>query len=334
MARSAPRVEVAAAVLATAALLTAGPSPAEKAAPAPGPEATPAEAPPAPATPPSFVPIADVIERATATEQETRESRSQARPSAQLEELAASLKDRRAQIEAEVARAEERIAGTPPLERLSDIEGRWRRERTRLVSALERATARARELDILLARLDELGGLWERTEAQVGENDVPESVAARIAATRGAIADARAEVAAERADVLELQTHLSSLETAAGRVVEQAASARESAREDLLHASAPPLWTELASARLDGDWREDMRVERVLDDPAPSALFSGFGESSLDFTMRAWTTEFDDWLEALSGLNVAVNRALEEAGIEIPFPRRDLHVRSIDIEDG
>jgi len=67
----------------------------------------------------------------------------------------------------------------------------------------------------------------------------------------------------------------------------------------------------------------------VFDNPEPSALFSQFGESSLDFQLRAWT-ESDQFLRISSELRVAVSVALEQAGVEIPFPQRDLHLRSID----
>jgi potassium-dependent mechanosensitive channel len=65
----------------------------------------------------------------------------------------------------------------------------------------------------------------------------------------------------------------------------------------------------------------------VLADPEPVALFTGFGDSSLDFELRAWTT--GDIVIIPSELRVAINRALAEAGIEIPFPQRDLHLRSV-----
>jgi small-conductance mechanosensitive channel len=66
----------------------------------------------------------------------------------------------------------------------------------------------------------------------------------------------------------------------------------------------------------------------VLGDPEPAALFLGFGGSSLDFQLRAWTRT--DYVRVSSDLLVAVNAALGEAGIEIPFPQRDLHLRSVD----
>lgn len=66
----------------------------------------------------------------------------------------------------------------------------------------------------------------------------------------------------------------------------------------------------------------------VLSDPQPAALFLGFGDSSLDFQLRAWTRT--DYVQVSSDLLVSVNVALAESGIEIPFPQRDLHLRSVD----
>jgi len=66
----------------------------------------------------------------------------------------------------------------------------------------------------------------------------------------------------------------------------------------------------------------------VLPSPAPEMLFLGFGDSSLDFELRVWT---DGLLlyRVKSDLAVATYDALQQAGIEIPFPQRDLHLRSV-----
>jgi len=69
--------------------------------------------------------------------------------------------------------------------------------------------------------------------------------------------------------------------------------------------------------------------DKVLATPEPFALFVGFGGSSLDFSARCWC-RFDDSIRTASDLHVAFNRALADAGIEIPFPQRDLHLRSVD----
>jgi small-conductance mechanosensitive channel len=68
----------------------------------------------------------------------------------------------------------------------------------------------------------------------------------------------------------------------------------------------------------------------VMDDPAPEAFFLGFGASSLDFELRAWTRA--SFIQVASDLRVRITEALEEVGIEIPFPQRDLHLRSVDTE--
>jgi potassium efflux system protein len=66
----------------------------------------------------------------------------------------------------------------------------------------------------------------------------------------------------------------------------------------------------------------------VLADPAPTVFFTGFGDSSLDFEIRAFVSETAKRLRVTHELNTAIAGALAAAGIEIPFPQRDIHVRS------
>jgi small-conductance mechanosensitive channel len=72
----------------------------------------------------------------------------------------------------------------------------------------------------------------------------------------------------------------------------------------------------------------------VLDDPEPKATFEGFGESSLDFELRFSIRDFDEWIWIKSDITLGILDALKMAEIEIPFPQRDLHVRSVDAEVG
>jgi len=69
---------------------------------------------------------------------------------------------------------------------------------------------------------------------------------------------------------------------------------------------------------------------QVLKQPEPDVLFVGFGESSLDFELRFWVGQFQDGAATKSAVTVGVNKVLKENGIEIPFPQRDLHLRSVD----
>ncbi len=66
----------------------------------------------------------------------------------------------------------------------------------------------------------------------------------------------------------------------------------------------------------------------VLTSPSPRVLFKGFGNSSLDFELLVWISEPSRQPIVKSNLNFAIEAALNQHGVEIPFPQRDLHVRS------
>ncbi len=68
----------------------------------------------------------------------------------------------------------------------------------------------------------------------------------------------------------------------------------------------------------------------VLENPEPYALFTEFGDSSLNFVLRFWTSNFDFWRRVMSDVTVAVNTELTKVGIEIPFPQRDLHLKTVE----
>jgi small-conductance mechanosensitive channel len=61
---------------------------------------------------------------------------------------------------------------------------------------------------------------------------------------------------------------------------------------------------------------------------APDVLFLAFGDSSLDFELRVYVRNIDKRLRVRSDLNFAIDATFREAGIEIPFPQRDLHVKN------
>ncbi|MGH0028418.1 MAG: mechanosensitive ion channel domain-containing protein [Myxococcota bacterium] len=72
--------------------------------------------------------------------------------------------------------------------------------------------------------------------------------------------------------------------------------------------------------------------DRMLDTPRPQVLFRGFGDSSLDFELRFWARDYQAYLALASDVASKVYDALEKAGIEIPFPQRDLHIKSMQPE--
>lgn len=66
----------------------------------------------------------------------------------------------------------------------------------------------------------------------------------------------------------------------------------------------------------------------VLDEPAPFTSFEQFGDSSLNLVLRCYLPDRDNRLRAITDLHAEINRRFKEAAIEIPFPQRDLHIRS------
>ena len=65
---------------------------------------------------------------------------------------------------------------------------------------------------------------------------------------------------------------------------------------------------------------------RVLRDPPPSALFMGYGDSTINFELRAWTDQFKNWQQIRSELAMAVYDAVYAAGMSFSFPQRDVHI--------
>ena len=67
----------------------------------------------------------------------------------------------------------------------------------------------------------------------------------------------------------------------------------------------------------------------VLATPPSEVLFEAFGDSSLNFALQVWTKDYSAKPRVLkSELNYAIARIFKENNIEIPFPQRDLHLRS------
>ncbi|MDX1761236.1 MAG: mechanosensitive ion channel [Christiangramia sp.] len=68
--------------------------------------------------------------------------------------------------------------------------------------------------------------------------------------------------------------------------------------------------------------------KHTLKTPPPQALFMDFGESSLNFTLRFWC-HYENWLQAKSDISIGVYNAFKEADIHIPFPQRDIYIKSM-----
>lgn len=70
--------------------------------------------------------------------------------------------------------------------------------------------------------------------------------------------------------------------------------------------------------------------KNTLHTPPPEVRFLGLGDSSLDFELLAWIPDPRKQFKYKSDLYYLIEAALRKAGIEIPFPQRDLHIRSAE----
>lgn len=68
----------------------------------------------------------------------------------------------------------------------------------------------------------------------------------------------------------------------------------------------------------------------TLNDPAARALFLGFGDNSLNFELRVFIDNLANLMATRSDLHFRIDREFRKANIEIAFPQRDLHLRSVD----
>ncbi len=72
----------------------------------------------------------------------------------------------------------------------------------------------------------------------------------------------------------------------------------------------------------------------VLAEPEPSVILVGFGESALNFSINIFVSELSNRLPVTHDLHLRMEKALHDHNIEIPRPQRDIHVRSVVLEQG
>jgi small-conductance mechanosensitive channel len=68
---------------------------------------------------------------------------------------------------------------------------------------------------------------------------------------------------------------------------------------------------------------------RVLKKPQPNVLFVDFGDSALEFELRIWINDPEEGIESVrSAVRFEIWKAFKENGIQIPYPQRDVHIKS------
>jgi small-conductance mechanosensitive channel len=69
-------------------------------------------------------------------------------------------------------------------------------------------------------------------------------------------------------------------------------------------------------------------VQFVLEEPKPTVQFMEFADSSLNFRLLVWSDKPRRHLVVKSALRYNIHRLFKQEGIEIPFPQRDLNIRT------
>ncbi len=86
---------------------------------------------------------------------------------------------------------------------------------------------------------------------------------------------------------------------------------------------------ELAKSTL---WKICENHPKIVSDPPPQVVFKEFGDSALNIELKCFISDVDSRLQVLDSLHTQINQAFIEAEIEISFPQRDLHLRTVDAE--
>ena len=69
----------------------------------------------------------------------------------------------------------------------------------------------------------------------------------------------------------------------------------------------------------------------MLEEPAPLVAVSELADNSVNLVMRMWVKSGDYW-DVTFDMNEAIKSSLDEAGIGIPYPQRDIHLYQHNVE--
>jgi potassium efflux system protein len=73
---------------------------------------------------------------------------------------------------------------------------------------------------------------------------------------------------------------------------------------------------------------EVLDQEKILKTPPSKVLMQTFGDSSIDFRVLFWVESIEFWIDVRAEIMTAIFKSFSENGIEIPFPKRDLYLKT------
>ena len=73
---------------------------------------------------------------------------------------------------------------------------------------------------------------------------------------------------------------------------------------------------------------EVLKKNEILSIPEPKVFLNNFADSAVEFRLLFWVSNFDTWLEVKNQVMLDTHEAFDASGIEIPFPQRDIHIKT------
>lgn len=74
--------------------------------------------------------------------------------------------------------------------------------------------------------------------------------------------------------------------------------------------------------------QKELGTDEIMKLPAPKVFLQTFGDNSVNFRVLFWVDDVDIWVSIRDQVMRGIFKSFKENGIEIPFPQRDLHVKS------
>jgi potassium efflux system protein len=208
------------------------------------PTAAPVPAVPAPATTKAAteIPLADIAAQATEVSNLISGLTTAATPSAQIENIAKTLPESSAKLEAQFAATTKNLEAEPTLDTLQSLQQDWERRESEARGRLSALTTQATKLQEALNQLSELQKTWGSTRAAAQAAQAPGPILEQIDATLAGITAAQAKIQSERTALLDLQSRVAQEVTKCGTVLAQIGQIQQQAVAGIFVANVSPLW--------------------------------------------------------------------------------------------
>ncbi|HMV83927.1 MAG TPA: mechanosensitive ion channel [Blastocatellia bacterium] len=189
------------------------------------------------------IPLLEIATRAEQIKRPLRELAARLSPNSELEPIVGQLNIEEAQLDAQAKQIEERIAATPTLYELRELERDWRMRSQEISRWLEVLTRQAAQAEADLRWINEEQARWAATLNQVSDSDALEAVFERIRTTLAELRRLQPQAEERLNRLLSLQDRVSQLQFLVAQELDHLAAARQRFQSQLLARDNRPLWS-------------------------------------------------------------------------------------------